>query len=352
MEDIRIVKYVVSFAYQAYLEQVSLFLCARKVKPIIRKEETVMLDIKNVSIDFSVKNGTIRPVDGVCLKVENGIRHLIVGETGSGKSVLLMSILGLSGGKVQGEIYWNGRDLLSLTVREMASLRGTEISYIPQGNANGLNPLMKNGTQIGEPLAVHHHMGKKEAFEKAVKALKRLDFSDAWRWARQYPHNLSGGMKQRALVAMGTIAGSSFLLADEPTKGLDDSRRGEVEKLFTSLESTTLLCVTHDLDFAKHVAHRISVMYAGQIVETADKEDFFKAPLHPYSKMLIQSLPENGFQFQAGFAPSHDDYSSGGCRFVARCQLAGQRCTKKPPLIDYRGRKVQCWNYAENAEIM
>ncbi|MGN0355130.1 MAG: oligopeptide/dipeptide ABC transporter ATP-binding protein, partial [Muricoprocola sp.] len=135
-------------------------------------------------------------------------------------------------------------------------------------------------------------------------------------------------------------------------KGLDDSRRGEVENLFVSLDGTTLLCVTHDLEFAKHTAHRISVMYAGQILETADKEEFFQEPLHPYSRMLIQSLPENGFQFSAGFAPSHDDCLSVGCRFAGRCPLAGERCSNRPPLVNYKGRQVQCWNYVENAKTM
>ncbi len=309
-----------------------------------------MLEIQQLSIEFPTKDKVIRPVENVWITVEDGVRHLIVGETGSGKSVLLMSILGLSGGCVQGSILWNGKNLLELSKKEMAGLRGREISYIPQGNANGLNPLIKVGHQIGEPLTVHSSVSKKEAFKKAVEALKRMDFAQADHWARSYPHRLSGGMKQRALVAMGTIAGSSFLLADEPTKGLDENRREEVERLFLSLEGATLLCVTHDLEFANHVADRISVMYAGEIVETADKEDFFCEPLHPYSRMLIESLPQNGFQFCEGFAPSHYEYESVGCRFVARCPMAGETCRRRPPLVTYKGRQVQCWNYAENME--
>lgn len=307
-----------------------------------------MLEIQQLSIEFPTKNKTIRPVENVWLTVEEGSRHLIIGETGSGKSVLIMSILGLSGGRIQGRILWNGKNLLELSKKEMAALRGREISYIPQGNANGLNPLMKIGYQIGETLMTHSYVSKKEAFENAVEALKRMDFSEAKRWARSYPHNLSGGMKQRALVAMGTIAGSSFLLADEPTKGLDENRRVEVEQLFLSLERTTLLCVTHDLEFANHVADRISVMYAGEIVETAEKEKFFSEPLHPYSQMLIRSLPQNGFQFCEGFAPSHYEYEFVGCRFAERCPMVGEKCRMHPPLIAYKGRQVQCWNYAKN----
>ncbi len=307
-----------------------------------------MLQIQHVSVEFPVKNGFIRPVDNVCLTVQDKSRHCIIGETGSGKSVLLTAILGLSGGKVSGSIRLNGRELSSLPPKEYNRLRGTEIAYIPQGNASGMNPLHRIGWQIAEPLRVHGRYSRREAFGKAVEALGQLDFSKPEFWARQYPHSLSGGMKQRALVAMGTVAGSSLLLADEPTKGLDAERRGEVAELFFSLREASLLCVTHDLDFARKTADWISVMYAGQIVETARKEIFFRSPAHPYSQMLIESLPERGFHFQPGFAPSHEDYGDIGCRFCSRCPLAEARCREAPPLISQEERQVQCWNYADS----
>lgn len=306
-----------------------------------------MLQIDHVSIEFPVKNGSIRPVDNVCLTVGEGTRHIIIGETGSGKSVLLMAVLGLSGGAVSGSIRLDGKELLTLSEKEFSRLRGSRISYIPQGNAGGLNPLHRIGAQIGEPLRVHAGLSRREAFSRAEQALKRLDFPNPGFWARRYPHNLSGGMKQRALVAMGTAAGSRLLLADEPTKGLDGERREEVARLFSSLGGASLLCVTHDLSFARRTADFISVMYAGQIVETADKDTFFRTPAHPYSQMLIQSLPENGFCFPPGFAPSHEDYQNIGCRFSARCPRAEKRCRKIPPVTADHERQVQCWNYAD-----
>lgn len=316
---------------------------------IQESEEADMLQIEDLSVDFPVKGGRIRPVDGVHMDVQTGERHVIVGETGSGKSVLLTAILGLAGGEVRGRIRWNGRELVGLSEREFARLRGCEIAYIPQGNGSGMNPLMRNGDQIGEPLRVHQGMGRHEAFRRAVEALRRLDFSDPERWARLYPHNLSGGMRQRALVAMGTIAGGRLLLADEPTKGLDVARREEVEALFTHLKDVTLLCVSHDLRFARRIADSISVMYAGQIVETCSCKAFFENPLHPYSRMLVDSMPENGFRFAEGFAPYHHDYGRLGCRFAGRCPHARERCSEQPPMLRLPERQVQCWRYADHA---
>ena len=159
-----------------------------------------MLQMDSVSIRFPVRGGVICPVDRVSMEVGDQERHVIIGETGSGKSVLLMSILGLSGGAVTGSIRWNGRELAGLSPKEYARVRGKEISYIPQGNAGGMNPLIKNGNQIGEPLRVHQKMRRRPAFAQAVEALRRLDFSDPERWAKLYPHNLSGGMKTYQLV--------------------------------------------------------------------------------------------------------------------------------------------------------
>lgn len=309
-----------------------------------------MLQIQSVSIEFPVQKGVIRPVDQVCLKVGDRERHVIIGETGSGKSVLLMGVLGLSGGSVTGSILWNGRELVGLPPKEYAKIRGREIAYIPQGNASGMNPIRTIGWQIGEPLRVHQGVRRKDAFTRAVEALKNLDFQQPERWARGYPHHLSGGMKQRALVAMGTVAGGNMLLADEPTKGLDEERREEVEELFQGLADTALLCVTHDLNFARAVANRISVMYAGQIVETCSREEFFQEPIHPYSRMMIASLPENGFHFPKGFAPSHADYEGLGCRFADRCPNRTEACEKHPPRMAIGERMVQCWNVAGNKE--
>lgn len=309
-----------------------------------------MLRIQSLSIAFPVRGGVIRPVEEVSLQVGDGECHVIIGETGSGKSVLLMSVLGLSGGQVTGSICWNGQELVGLSPRDYAKIRGREISYISQGNASGMNPVRTVGWQIGEPLQVHHGMGRKAAWEQAVEALGRLDFEEPGQWARRYPHQFSGGMKQRALVAMGTVAGGRMLLADEPTKGLDDERREEVVSLFQGLTGMSLLCVTHDLDFARRIGDRISVMYAGQIVETCGKEEFFREPWHPYSRMMIRALPENGFHFPKGFAPSHMDYEGMGCRFAPRCPDRGEGCGEQPPWAESGERRALCRYVAGDKE--
>ena len=314
-----------------------------------------MLELQSVCVEFLAAGGTIRPVDQVSLMVRQGERHVIIGETGSGKSVLLMSILGLSGGRVTGHILWNGKELVGLSPRAYNQIRGREIAYIPQGNASGFNPLMRIGTQIAEPLRVHLKLGRAEARAYAVDVLRRLDFQDPEYWASRYPHHLSGGMKQRALVAMGTAAGGQLLLADEPTKGLDEERRGDVIDLFAELSQTcteerlSLLCVTHDLYFAKKIATHIHVMYAGQILESSGCEAFFQAPLHPYSQMMINSLPEHGFQYPKGFAPSHEEYDGLGCRFAGRCPKAQAGCFReKPPVLAAGERQVRCHHVSQS----
>lgn len=314
-----------------------------------------MLELQSVSVEFPAVRGAIRPVDQVSLMVKQGEYHVIIGETGSGKSVLLMGILGLSGGKVTGHILWNDKELTGLSPREYNRIRGREIAYIPQGNASGFNPLIQIGAQIAEPPRIHLKLGRAEARAYAVDALRKLDFQEPEYWVSRYPHHLSGGMKQRALVAMGIAAGGELLLADEPTKGLDEDRRDDVIKLFGELSQTctekriSLLCVTHDLYFAKKIATHIHVMYAGQILESSGCEEFFRAPLHPYSQMMINSLPEHGFQYPKGFAPSHEEYAGLGCRFAGRCPKAQAGCFReKPPVFACGERRVRCHHVSQS----
>ena len=213
-----------------------------------------------------------------------GERHVIVGETGSGKSVLLMSILGLSGGRVTGSIRWNGKNCSGLTPQAWNQIRGREIAYIPQGNASGLNPLMRIGDQIAGPANPSGYGPKGGGGARGVGAGAAGLCPTGRSWAPRYPHQLSGGMKQRALVAMGTVAGGQLLLADEPTKGLDPERRDDVRDLFADLSRAggpALLCVTHDLRFARDIATHIHVLYAGQLLESGPAAAFFSGPLTP-----------------------------------------------------------------------
>ena len=307
-----------------------------------------MLAIKDLSVEF-MSGHNVKAVDRVSLNVQKGMNTTIIGETGSGKSVLILSILRLlpSSAKVTGKVVFDNSDLFQMSKKEIESIRGRKISYIPQGSGNALNPLLKIGYQVAESTITHKIITKKQAPQKSIDLLKRFNLGNEERRINDYPHTLSGGMKQRVLVAMGISAGAGLILADEPTKGLDKSRVFMVVDCFQRLESETILCVTHDLDFAQAIGDYVAVMYAAQIVEYAKKDDFFSKPLHPYSEALIDSMPENGLKALKGFAPPHDTYSYSGCRFFDRCSFKSGKCCSNPPFIELGVRKVRCWKYAD-----
>lgn len=306
-----------------------------------------LLLIRNLSVEFPGPGGSIRAVDKVDLEIEKGERVALVGETGSGKSVLLLSLLRLlpAGARISGEVWYEGRNLLRLSEDELCRIRGRELAYIPQGTGNALNPVLTVGIQVAEPLIVHLGFKKRPALAKAVFLLGQLGIPEAHKRAFEYPHQYSGGMKQRALVAMGVAAGPQILLADEPTKGVDWERREEILNLFQSLTGKTILTVTHDLCFAEKFAHKVAVMYAAQIVEVAPRAEFFRQPLHPYAQALLAALPPRGLRPLAGYAPEHASYGEPGCRFRKRCPRAFHRCQAEPPLLGQNGRQVRCWLY-------
>jgi peptide/nickel transport system ATP-binding protein len=304
-----------------------------------------MIKIKNFSVEFA---GKIKVVDCLDLEVAAGLNTMVIGESGSGKSVMLSAILRLlpPAARLSGEILFAGMDLLRLPEKAMQRIRGRELAYIPQGSGNSLNPLLPVGFQVAEPIMEFKKMPRAEALAAAIALMEALNINEAARVARAYPHMISGGMKQRALIAMGAAGGAGTLLADEPTKGLDEENSARVIEVFQKLSGKTLLCVSHDLSFVKALADRVCVVYAAQQFEYCSKEDFFANPLHPYSKMLLDALPENGLQVKIGFAPPHDHYSSLGCHFSIHCPYAAKRCGQLPPLTERCGRKVRCWNYA------
>ncbi|MDO5425379.1 MAG: ABC transporter ATP-binding protein [Eubacteriales bacterium] len=306
-----------------------------------------MLEIKDVSVKFAAGN-TVQAVEHVSLTVRDGEHVAIVGETGSGKSILLLAVLGLlpESAKVTGEVLFDGTDLRKLPAKELNQIRGSRISYVPQGSGNGFNPLLKVGYQISEPMRVHRKTPKKEAWEKSVELMRRFYIGKEEEAAKQYPHTFSGGMKQRALIAMGISADAGTILADEPTKGLDEERIAEVVKCFEQLEDKTILCVTHDLNFAKEISQRICVMYSSNLVEYAPAEEILKRPLHPYTQDMWMAMPENGLKFRAGFSESHDNYEKMGCRYAGRCSECFEKCKEMPPVFDVDGHKVRCWKYA------
>lgn len=313
-----------------------------------RKEESGMLDIQNVSISFGAEQAA---VSDVSFTVEEKDKMVVIGETGSGKSVLLLAILGLLPeiAVIKGDILFHEKSLLSMKKKELRTIRGAKISYIPQGSGNGLNPLLQVKTQVVEAMRCHQKMKRNEAKEYVGKFLRKFGFEESERVAKSYPFMLSGGMRQRVLISMGIAADAEMILADEPTKGLDADRIAMVVEAFSKLKDRTLLCVTHDLRFAKEVATKISVMYASQQIEICDSTDFFTNPLHPYSCAMLKALPENGLHANMGFAPPKaNDKMRLGCHFKERCPYQKERCwTETPPLITVKNRKVRCWKYAD-----
>jgi len=256
-----------------------------------------MLEIKNVSVSFA---GTpVKAVDDVSLTLEDGTKTAIVGETGSGKSVLLVAIIRLlpSNAVVDGQILLDGEDILTIDKDTLCQIRGGKISYVPQGGGGSLNPLLTIGYQVAEPLMIHRGVEKKSAIDLIIPLLEKFNLVPGADRAKDYPHQYSGGMRQRAMVAMGISAGSRIILADEPTKGLDDTRVKMVIDAFDKLEKETLLCVTHDIIFAQAISKKLCVMYAATQLEYGDTEEVMTNPLHPYTRDLINAMPENGMKY-------------------------------------------------------
>lgn len=305
-----------------------------------------ILELRDVSVSFGSGSGA-GAVEHCSMTLREHTRTVLLGETGSGKSVLLLSILQMlpREARVSGQVLFRGKDLLKLTEKELQQIRGHEIAYIPQGSGNGMNPLLKVGFQVGEPLMEHCGKTKKQAVAESVGLLRRFHIGREEQRVRAYPHTFSGGMRQRAMVAMGISAGAALLLADEPTKGLDYNRIDMVARCFETLEGKTLLCVTHDIPFAQRVAQQISVMYAAQQLEEAPKDEFFAHPLHPYSQAILDAMPERGLKSRVGFAPSHACYGQSGCRFASRCPHRTEKCREMPPMFQENGHKVRCWLY-------
>ena len=306
-----------------------------------------MLEIKDLSVRFSA-DSTVQAVQDVTLTLPDRGRIALVGETGSGKSVLLLAVMHLlpESAVVSGEVLLNGEDILKMNRKQLDKLRGALISYVPQGGGASLNPLMKVGEQVGEPLVEHHGWKKKDSVSRSIEVMKSLNMGNEEELAASFPHTFSGGMRQRAMIAMGIIAGSRILLADEPSKGLDGDRVDLVVDSFNRLTEQSFLCVTHDLMFASRISDHICVLYSAAQVEFATTEEVLNDPLHPYTRDMVKAIPENGMIVDnVGFAPSHDDFDKGGCRYRHRCRHCTDKCGEMPPLFDVGERKVRCWLY-------
>jgi peptide/nickel transport system ATP-binding protein len=309
-----------------------------------------LLRVEDLRVCFILKEGVVRAVDGVSLSLRKGETLTLIGESGSGKSVLGMAILRLlpENAIIEGKILFNGLNLLEMEEEDVTKIRGKEIAWIPQNPATSLNPVMKVGSQIAEPMELHLKLNKKHSFRKTVELLKIFRILPPDVRILQYPHQYSGGMKQRALIAMGTSANPRLIIADEPTKGVDAIRRAQVASVFKKIkkesDEITFLIITHDLNFAEKLADRVAVMYCGRIIEVAEVRDFFNKPLHPYSIALLNSLPSRGLIPIAGPPPSMIKPPD-GCRFRLRCRFASDKCSVEPPLLESERSLVRCWLY-------
>ena len=308
------------------------------------------LEISDLRVLFPTDDGLVRPTNGVSLNIEDGENLGLIGESGSGKTVLAMAILRLlpSDAMVEGKVWFNGRDLLSLKEDEMRRVRGKEIVMILQNPTNSLNPALTVGSQIEEVLRLHNGLDKQSARRRVVELLKKVKIRDAPRRAKDYPHQFSGGMKERAMIAMSLASDPRLIIADEPTKGLDVTVKREILRLLTEVtEKKSMIFITHDLASAAEICEKIAVIYAGELLEVARTEELMNDPLHPYSKGFLGALPSRGLEPIRGNGPSLIDLPT-GCKFHPRCDYATEVCRKEhPPMVEREdGRQVRCFLYA------
>jgi len=306
-----------------------------------------MLEIIDLRSHFPSPDGPVRAVNAVDLKIGENERLGLIGETGCGKTVLGMSIIRLlpPSARVEGRMIYKGQDLLDLTDEEMRRLRGKEIAMILQNPTTSLNPVLKVGEQIAEVIQLHHRCNRRDAKARAVKMLKAALIPEAERRADQYPHQLSGGMKERVMIAMGLASRPSFIIADEPTKGLDRRTKAEIVNLIRDMTSgKSMLMITHDLAAAGEICDRIAVMYGGELLEEASTEAILNDPQHPYTQGFIRSLPSRGLHPIPGTSPSLIDPPS-GCRFHPRCPYAMEICKREHPQMVplNRGHSSRCY---------
>lgn len=318
-----------------------------------------VLEVKNLQTSFFTDDGVIPSVDFVDFEVREGEILGIVGESGSGKSVTSLSVMGLipsPPGKItSGEILYNGNDITKYNEKQMRSIRGNEIAMIFQEPMTSLNPLFTIGSQLSEAVLLHKKgWSKKQAQARSVEMLKLVGLPRAEELMKDYPHQLSGGMRQRVMIAMALVCDPKVLIADEPTTALDVTIQAQILKLMKDLNTrlnTAILLITHDLGVVAETCERVVVMYAGKIVEEGPVERIFSNPQHPYTKGLLASVPDMRFKKQSlysipGSVPKPGSIKE-GCRFAARCSEVFGRCTvESPPLYQTAlDHKTRCFLY-------
>jgi peptide/nickel transport system ATP-binding protein len=327
--------------------------------------QDLVLDVKNLQTVFFTNSGLFKAVDDVSFQVRRGETLAIVGESGCGKSVTALSVMRLvpdpPGRVVSGSVMLEGTDLLGLDEAEMRKVRGDRISMIFQEPMTSLNPVMRIGDQIAEAVRLHRPISARDAWTQAVDMLRLVRIPEPKRRAQEYPHQMSGGMRQRAMIAMALACRPALLIADEPTTALDVTIQAQILALIVDLQTrlgTGLILITHDLGVVAQTAQRVIVMYAGKKVEEATVEDLFDHPRHPYTRGLMASMPAvigldatNDARLTEipGMVPSLTNLPA-GCAFAPRCTLAVERCRAEyPPLQDFDGHLAACWRAGEPA---
>lgn len=299
----------------------------------------VLLEVKNLNLGFQSENNFYQALYDVSFSVEKGNMLAIVGESGCGKTMSAMSILQLipkTARITSGRIFFNGENLLNKSQKEMQAVRGAKIALIPQDPMTSLNPLYTVGNQLLEIIKIHQHLQGVQAEKKAIEALEMVQIPNAKSRLNNYPHEFSGGMKQRAIIAMALACNAELLIADEPTTALDVTIQAQIMNLLNDIktrQNTSIILITHDLALVKENADTIAVMYAGRIVEKAPSDEFFRNPIHPYSKALLNSLPSNKttkLSTIKGQPPAITEKLD-GCKFNPRCEYCMNICTKTVP---------------------
>jgi len=322
----------------------------------VKTTSEALLQINDLRTHFFTDRGVARAVDGVSLDVSRGQTVALVGESGCGKTVTALSVMRLvpdpPGKIVDGTVTFQGRNLLELTEREMRSVRGKEIAMIFQEPMTSLNPVFRVGAQVAEAIIIHQKVSKNEARKRTVELLDKVGIPEAEKRADEYPHQMSGGMCQRVMIAMALSCNPALLIADEPTTALDVTIQAQILALLRGLQqefNMSILLITHDLGIVAETAENVAVMYASKIVEWAPCTDLFREPLHPYTVGLFRSLPRlegerKRLRVIPGTVPSPLDFPS-GCKFHPRCPIAADKCaTDEPELMDAAdGRLAACW---------
>ena len=321
-----------------------------------------LLEVKNLKTYFFTDEGTVRAVDGVDLHIDKAETLGVVGESGCGKSVTALSVMKLipqpPGKIVDGEILYNGVNLVDLPANKMRKIRGKEISMVFQEPMTSLNPVFTCGEQIAEAIRLHEGLGRREAMDKTIDMLKLVHIPNAERRVKEYPHQLSGGMRQRIMIAMALSCNPKLLIADEPTTALDVTIQAQILELLNELKAKlkmAVMLITHDMGVIAETAQRVVVMYAAKVAEEAPVAQLFKEPLHPYTQGLLRSIPRidlaaterRRLETIPGTVPTLRGDIAPGCRFAPRCPFVKSVCTEKDPVLKEvkPGHKVACWLY-------